>query len=104
MSTKPGVTIRPVASISSCPEPVTDPPSAIRSPSTATSATNGSPPEPSTTVPPRTTRSCALMSRTLRLERSGQPGVGHVDLDHLDAALAHRGRLVVLGGGRGHGE
>src|ERR1051325_7965730 len=57
MSTNPGVTSSPSASISSRPAAGTDPPSLITPPTTATSARNGSPPLPSTTVPLRRTRS-----------------------------------------------
>src|ERR1700681_267352 len=57
MSTKPGVTSRPRASISSPPAPETVPIAAIRPPAIATAAPNGVPPVPSATVPPRITRS-----------------------------------------------
>src|SRR6266550_5632560 len=57
MSTKPGVTIRPFASTSVCALPEMAPIAAIRDPSTATSASNGSLPVPSTTRPPRITKS-----------------------------------------------
>src|ERR1700679_14010 len=57
MSTNPGVTDRPRASISSAPEPVTVPTAAILPSLTATSASNGVPPLPSMTVPPRMTTS-----------------------------------------------
>src|SRR5438132_9086400 len=57
MSTKPGVTIRPFASTSACAPPEMAPIAAIRDPVTPTSASNGSLPVPSTTRPPRITRS-----------------------------------------------
>jgi len=57
MSTKPGVTILPRASISSAPEPLMAPTAAIRPSFTATSASRPGAPEPSITVPPRITRS-----------------------------------------------
>src|SRR5437764_14396865 len=60
MSTKPGVTIRPFASISVHPALAMVPIAAIRDPVTATSASNGSLPVPSTTRPLRTTRSKLL--------------------------------------------
>ena len=57
MSTKPGVTSRPLASISSAPLPDTLPTAAILPSFTATSASRSAAPVPSATVPPRTTRS-----------------------------------------------
>ena len=62
MSTKPGVTTCPSASISRRPGPSTRPTSTILSPSTATSPVHPGAPVPSTTVPPRITRSCAMPS------------------------------------------
>ena len=64
MSTKPGVTRRPAASSSSRPRPGTAPTAAITPASTATSAGTGSPPRPSATSPPRTTRSYAVVAIT----------------------------------------
>src|SRR6476646_7967428 len=58
MSTKPGVTSMPSASISRRPRVSTRPSSTIRPPSTATSAVRAGAPVPSTTVPPRITSSC----------------------------------------------
>src|ERR1019366_4461237 len=60
MSTQPGVTIRPVASISRRPLAAMSPTALILSPSTATSARLGGAPVPSTTMPPRMTRSCIV--------------------------------------------
>src|ERR1700722_13935148 len=57
MSTKPGVTRRPRASISSRPRPEIDPICAIRPADTAISLTMGAAPVPSTTDPPPTTKS-----------------------------------------------
>src|SRR5882757_2036868 len=57
MSTKPGVTMRHVASISVRPALAIVPIAAIRDPVTATSASTGSLPVPSTTRPPRMTKS-----------------------------------------------
>src|SRR5882724_11808807 len=57
MSTKPGVTRRPAASISSRPRPRPRPTSAMRPSWTATSPSNASRPVPSTTLPLRMTRS-----------------------------------------------
>jgi hypothetical protein len=57
MSTKPGVTRQPSASIVRSAVPSTRPTAAMRSPATATSARLGWPPLPSTSVPFRITRS-----------------------------------------------
>src|SRR6185312_651807 len=57
MSTKPGVTSLPFASISSAPLPATSPTAAMRLPVIPTSASTGARPVPSMTVPPRMTRS-----------------------------------------------
>src|SRR3546814_20808984 len=57
MSTKPGVTSAPSASISRAPVCSPRPTATMRSPSTATSAVIGAPPVPSMTVPHRLTRS-----------------------------------------------
>jgi hypothetical protein len=57
-STKPGQTMRPRASIvCRAPAPSSSPTAAMRSPSTATSARVGGDPLPSTTSPPRISRS-----------------------------------------------
>src|SRR5690606_11186776 len=63
MSTNPGVTTRPSASISRRPRSGTSPTAVMRSPSTATSATRPGAPEPSTTKPLRMTRSCTASPR-----------------------------------------
>src|SRR3954470_11684452 len=57
MSTQPGVTSRPAASISSSPAGRSRPTSVMRPPSTAMSATYAGAPVPSTTVPLRITSS-----------------------------------------------
>src|SRR5436305_15288238 len=57
MSTKPGATSLPLASISSLPFAETLPTSVMQPPEIATSASNNSPPLPSAMVPPRITRS-----------------------------------------------
>src|SRR5439155_21723294 len=57
MSTKPGVTSAPSASISCRPLPATRPTAVIIPSVMATSAVRASTPVPSTTVPPRMTRS-----------------------------------------------
>src|SRR5882757_8971939 len=67
MSTKPGVTSRPLASISSAPAPATLPTAAILPSFTATSASRIPVPVPSATVPPRTTRSNAAILDPPRL-------------------------------------
>src|SRR5690606_29994087 len=56
----PGVTIRPSASISWAPRSSTRPTSTMTPSRTATSAVRGGAPLPSTTVPPRRTRSIVL--------------------------------------------
>src|SRR5258706_13544577 len=58
MSTIPGSTSLPRASIVARAAPTSAPTALIRSPSTATSAARGAAPVPSTRVPPRITRSC----------------------------------------------
>src|SRR6185312_17468965 len=68
MSTKPGVTIAPSASIVRFAGPSTVPRAVIRSPSTAMSPVNGSAPVPSTIVPPVMTRSCDMGSLLDRRE------------------------------------
>src|SRR4051794_4447401 len=60
MSTNPGVTTFPVASISCAPSTSTAPTAVMRPPSTATSAGRGAAPVPSTTRPLRITSSCML--------------------------------------------
>src|SRR4051812_35324150 len=60
MSTKPGITTAPSASMRCVAAPETDPMAEIRPPSIAMSPTNGAPPVPSTTVPPEMTRSCGM--------------------------------------------
>src|SRR5687767_14016071 len=67
MSTHPGVTSRPSASISWRPLPVTSPTSPMQAPSTATSPTLASAPVPSTTVPFLMATSC--------MPRPYRPGV-----------------------------
>src|SRR5690349_24909696 len=61
MSTNPGVTRRPSASISRSAEPSTRPTSVTMPSSIATSAVRAGAPVPSTTVPPRMITSCSLM-------------------------------------------
>src|SRR5262245_33034014 len=58
MSTKPGVTTAPSAAISRRPRAPIAPTSLMRPSEIATSATRAGAPVPSTTVPPRITRSC----------------------------------------------
>src|SRR5438067_6877270 len=62
MSTTPGVTTAPSASMRRRPSPSSAslPTAVMRSPSTATSARLGGAPVPSTTVPPAITRSCGI--------------------------------------------
>src|SRR4051794_3538379 len=61
MSTKPGVTSSPSASIVWRAGPSTRPTSVMTPPSTATSLVREGAPVPSTSVPPLTTRSCSLI-------------------------------------------
>src|SRR3954454_16038389 len=68
MSTKPGATTAPSASISRAPRPPTRPTSVIRPPVIAMSAVRRGPPVPSTTVPPRITTSCSGMGRTFQVQ------------------------------------
>src|SRR3954452_16421947 len=65
MSTNPGVTSLPRASISSAPLPKTLPTSMMRPPPTAMTPSPSSPPSPSAMLPPRITRSgfCAITFR-----------------------------------------
>jgi hypothetical protein len=58
MSTKPGVTMWPAASISRRPASGTSPTAVMVSPSMATSARRAGEPDPSITKPLRMTRSC----------------------------------------------
>ena len=62
MSTNPGVTILPAASISRLPLPFTSPTATMRSPCTATSPWRRGAPVPSTIMPFRMTRSYAMAS------------------------------------------
>src|SRR3954454_15440819 len=61
MSTQPGVTRSPPASIVRVAVPRASPTPPIRSPSIATSARRRGAPVPSTTVPPRMIRSAAMV-------------------------------------------
>src|SRR5262245_21505549 len=81
MSTIPGSTSLPRASSVSRASPTPVPTAAMRPLAIATSASRGAAPVPSTSVPPRRSRSCMYVL----LARSG----AERDLD-LPAALAHR--------------
>src|SRR5690348_8620266 len=88
MSTHPGATTSPSASISRRPDSSTRPTAAMRPPEIATSAVRGGPPDPSTTVPARMTRSCMARYRyRLGVAALGQ-AVGHGALEVLDGRLA----------------
>src|SRR3954449_9010341 len=87
MSTKPGVTIAPAASIVRFAPSSTLPTATIRSPSMATSPVYGAAPVPSTIVPPVMTMSCDIRSllhcwknlvleQVAGAERLGTAGVG----------------------------
>src|SRR5690349_12267649 len=88
MSTNPGVTSRPSASSSRVPRPSTLPTSVTTSPAIATSAVRAGAPEPSTTVPPRITRSCSAISA---------PSGAHGGQDFLDEERARGARVVAVG-------
>src|SRR5437763_1186113 len=90
MSTNPGVTTAPSASMRRRPSPSSAslPTAVMRSPSTATSARLGGAPVPSTTVPPAITRPCGIGY----LPDGGE----HFPDEHL---LGQAG-LVLLGAGR----
>ena len=74
MSTKPGVTSLPVASMVSRASPGTSPTMLMRPSSMATSARRAGAPVPSITLPPRMRRSC--MGLSLRLMRPLSSGGG----------------------------
>src|SRR5580698_10598536 len=112
MSTQPGVTTRPSASISRRAVPSTAPTSVTIVPSTATSPWRSGPPEPSAMVPPRMIRSCigAPLPPPGRPEagRSSAPSLGASDptaqlLDHAHRVWAHRGDVEVRHAGLGQG-
>ncbi|CAB4323466.1 unannotated protein [freshwater metagenome] len=63
MSTKPGVTMHPVASISETPTERLEPMNVITPLVTSTSAANAGTPVPSITLPPRMMRSGVVMKR-----------------------------------------
>src|SRR3954447_3418124 len=88
MSTNPGVTSAPSASIVSRASPVTCPTSVITPSVMATSAVRAGAPLPSTTVPPLTTRSC--MSPLLQTLDDRDVG--------LTATFAHRLQPVPAAG------
>src|SRR3954452_11009037 len=88
MSTNPGVTSRPSASIVRLAVPSTRPSSVTTPPLTATSAVLAGAPVPSTTVPPRITRSCSGMSAPSGAQR-GQ--------DLFTEEPARGGRVLTVG-------
>src|SRR4051795_355133 len=86
MSTKPGITRAPAASSSRSPRPLTRPTSTMRLPLMATSAVRSGAPVPSTTVPPRTKRSCSAIACLVSSRRRGEGGgVEAVELGHVPA-------------------
>src|SRR5262245_5395436 len=97
MSTKPGVTIRPRASISSAPRADTRPTLAIVPPRIATSASNDAPPLPSNTVPLRMTRSKSDIEIGLRPARAECPAQRIVSGD---GGALHHPRLLGRHAGR----
>src|ERR1700722_16772955 len=103
MSTQPGVTSRPSASTVRVADSLPNEPTAVIWPrSTTTSAVRAGAPVPSTTVPPRMTRSCMvaspladcplMLARTARPCNEGLPGrdrVGDLGFGH-NGVVAHR--------------
>src|SRR3954470_10192486 len=76
MSTNPGVTSAPSASIVRAAEPSTRPTSVTTPPAIATSARRAGDPVPSTTLPPLMIRSWSLMSPPLRAPSLRRPDGG----------------------------
>src|ERR1700733_12427577 len=104
MSTQPGATTRPSASISRRAVPWTAPTSVTIVPSTATSPWRSGPPEPSAMVPPRMIRSCIGAP----LVPTGRTGPGASDpaaqlLDHGHRVLPDRGHVQMGHAGLGQG-
>src|SRR5579859_3737625 len=93
MSTNPGVTSNPRASISSTPLPDTSPIPTTTPSRTATSACTGAEPDPSCTVPPRTTRSNSAIGSGQQRSELGAHGLD-VPGDHLLRHAADRGPEV----------
>src|SRR5438270_9642998 len=91
MSTKPGVTSAPSASISSRPRPSTRPTSVMMPSVIPTSAVRADAPVPSTTVPPRITRSFTPPTLGLRLatEHEGAVSGEEPSVDDVGLALVH---------------
>src|SRR5215475_11641828 len=81
MSTKPGVTSSPSASSTRRAGPDTRPSSAMRPSASATSAVRAGAPVPSTTVPPRITRSNGIRSDSSGVEGEPQAGLRPGRLD-----------------------
>src|SRR6478752_5835948 len=88
MSTNPGVTSRPSASTVRSAEPSTRPTSVITPSRTPTSAVRAGAPVPSTTVPPRITRSWSDISA---------PSGAHRGQDLFAEEPARGGRVLSIG-------
>src|SRR3954452_11758582 len=104
MSTKPGGTRAPSASTSRVPVPSTAPTSVTTPPVMATSAVRAGAPVPSTTVPPRITRSCtasplqALDDGHVRLASTLAHGLQAVATARSLELVEHRGHEPRTGG------
>src|SRR5688572_1128688 len=82
MSTKPGVTSRPSASMTRVASPVTGPTTTMTPSFTATSAVRAGAPVPSMTVPLRTIRSNSWLAMGRSLLQCGQDLAGDEPLGH----------------------
>src|SRR5437763_12910003 len=90
MSTNPGVTSAPSASTSLAPAPATEPTSTTTPSRTATSAERAGAPVPSTTEPPRITRSYSAIAASQRKSRQ-------VDAVQVGHVVAQDGPLLLVG-------
>src|SRR4029453_17554558 len=96
MSMKPGVTVRPLASITRSAAPTRPGATATtRSPSTATSAARAGAPLPSTTVPPRISRDQATSGFLDGHRRHPVALLDAIDVLHAVHHLAEHGVVVV---------
>src|ERR1700744_2935407 len=101
MSTQPGVTSSPSASMTRRAGPTTRPPSVTTLPSTATSAVRVGPPDPSATVPPRMIRSC--MGAPPRYSGRSPSEPASQLFHHGDGVRAHGRDVEMRDAGFGHG-
>jgi tripartite-type tricarboxylate transporter receptor subunit TctC len=96
-STQPGVTSAPSATISRRPRPALPPTWLMRPPSTATSPAKRGAPLPSTTVPPRMTRSCMGVVSVLTVDALSPmrcPALHHSGSSTRGAPMLTRSRLL----------